>query len=325
MNVMNILGFLLILPLVSFGTWANPVPVQGMIVDRIEAVVNKKAIYLSDIKKFKSTSELRLKVDPLFASNPLSKKQPSDSEIVDFLVSETIILEKFPVSDSELDQEINNIQSNLHIDRENLRAAINREGYDFDDYRQLMRASIAKRQLIDRDIRNKASVSEDELKTEYKKNKSGSKSFAGSIHLHLIKISKKNYKSAKIAKDTLDEALKELKNGVNFEEVAKKTSNDPSATLGGDLGFLSYGDMYPQLQKEVQKFLNHKDKETYVSFEDQSSFNVIKVSEINDEVDEKFNQEKDMLRGKLLEKEFQHQVELWIDRQKNLNYVKINS
>lgn len=322
---MNIQGFLLILPLFSFSTWANPAPVQGIVVDRIEAIVNKKAIYFSDIKKFKDTSGLRLKVDPLFSNNPLSKKQASDSEIVDFLVSESLILEKYPVSDSELDQEINNIQSNLQINRENLRAAIIREGYDFEDYRRLMRASIAKRQLIDRDIRNKASVSDDELKTEYNKAKSGSKKFSGSIHLHLIKIAKNNYKSSKMAKEMMEEALKELKDGIKFGEVAKKTSNDSSATTGGDLGFLYYSDMYPQLQKEVQKYLSSNNKEPYINFEDQNAFNIIQISEINNEVDGNFDQEKDSLRGKLLEKEFHHQVELWIDRQKSLNYVKINS
>ena len=244
---------------------------------------------------------------------------------MDYLVSETLILEKFPVSDPELDQEINNIQSNLHINRENLLAAISREGFEFEDYQQLMKASIAKRQLIDRDIRNKASVSDDELKTEYNKTKSGSKNFAGSIHLHLIKISKKNYKSAKNAKDVGDEAMKELQSGKPFEEVAKKTSDDTSAANGGDLGFLSYSDMHPLLQKEVQKHLATKNKNKYSTFEDPSSITIFEITEISNDVDSGFDQVKDALRARLLEKEFEHQIELWIDRQKSLNYVKINS
>jgi parvulin-like peptidyl-prolyl isomerase len=322
---MNIRGFLLLLPLLSDVALAIPTTSAPVIVDRIEAIVNKSAIYLSDVKKFRNTSSLRMKVDPLFANNPLSRKQPSDSEIVEYLVSENLILEKFPVNDVELDQEINSIQTNLQISREGLKSAISREGFLFEDYQELMRASISKRQLIDRDIRNKASVSEDELKTEYNKSRSGSKNFQGSIHLHLIKITKKNYKNIKAAKEMLQEAHKELNDGISFSEVAKKTSDDPSSSNGGDLGFLSYQDMNTNLQKEVQKFFNSKTKDKFASFEDDQSLNLIQISEISNDVDSGFEKQRDQLRGKLLEIEFQHQIELWIDRQKSLNYVKINS
>jgi parvulin-like peptidyl-prolyl isomerase len=325
---MNIQGFLLILTLFSTPSFAEITPsvkpINGVVVDRIEAIVNKKAIYLSDLRKFRELTGLRMKVDPLFANDPLSKKNPTHSEIVDFLIAETLILEKFPVSDADLDAEINSIQSNLRINREGLIAAISREGFDFEDYRQLMRASIAKRQLIDRDIRNKASVSEDELKTEYNSSRSASKTFEGSIHLHLIKISKKNYKTEKFAKELYETAMKELGQGGPFEEVAKKTSDDSSASNGGDLGFLSYQDMNSSLQKEVQKTLSKKDQTNRIgSFEDSTSFTIFKISEISADVDGGFNKEKDSLRGKLLEKEFAHQIKLWIDRQKNLSFLTL--
>jgi len=303
-------------------------PLSGTLIDRVEAIVNKKAIYFSDIKKFRSLTSLRAKVDPLFANDPLSKKTPTDSEIIDFLIAEALVLEKFPVSDSDLDQEINSIQTNLHIDRDALRTAISREGFQFDDYQALMRASIAKRQLIDRDIRNKAAVSEDELKTEYNRNRSGTKTFQGAIHLHLIKVTKKNYKTIKYAKELYDQALKDLASGQSFEEIAKKTSDDSSASNGGDLGFLSYQEMSGPLQKEVQKNLALKtpDLKNQISkFEDPTSFTIIKISEVSKDVDSGFDKEKDALRGKLMEGEFQHQIKLWIDRQRALNYIRINN
>ena len=330
---MNIQGFLLLFSIFlnqfSFPAHAETVPAKpatGTLVDRVEAIVNKKAIYFSDIKKFRTLISLRAKVDPLFANDQLSKKTPTDSEIVDFLIAEAIILEKFPVSDNDLDQEINSIQANLHIDRAGLRAAISREGFQFEDYQQLMRASIAKRQLIDRDIRNKAAVSEDELKAEYNRTRSSSKTFQGSIHLYLIKVTKKNYKTVKFAKDLYEQALKSLADGVSFEEVAKKTSDDQSANNGGDLGFLSYQDMAPSLQKGVQSILSSKspDKTQVSKFEDSNSFTIFKIAEISKTVDSGFDKEKDLLRGKLLEGEFQQQIKLWIERQKGLNYIRIN-
>ena len=331
---MNIQGFLLFLalflnfsPLSAKADVAPPTPVRsGIVVDRIEAIVNKSAIYKSDIKKFRTLIPLRLKIDPLFANDALSKKTPTDDEVVDFLIAEALILEKYPVNDNDIDQEINGIQATLHIDRDGLRAAISREGFRFEDYQQLMRASIAKRQLIDRDIRNKAAVSDEELKAEYNRNHSGSKSFQGSFHVFLIKVSKKNYKTLKFAKDMYEQALKDLATGTTFEEVAKKTSDDSSASSGGDIGFLSYQEMSAAMQKEVQKSISETtiDKDKINKFEDKSGFTILKVTEMSKDVDSGFDKEKETLRGKLLEGEFQHQIKLWIERQRTLNYIRIN-
>lgn len=294
----------------------------AVIVDRVEAIVNKKAIYKSDVDQFKFLKPLRLKIDPIFSNDPMSKKEnPSDLEIVNFLIDESIAVEKFPVQDSEVEQEVNSIQSNLKIDREALKAAISHEGFKFDDYFKLMRISLSKRQLLDREIRNKATVSDDDITAEYNRQFAGTKSFHGSFHLLLIRVSKKNFKTTEYARDQANKVLARLKKGESFEEVAKTESDDGSASGGGDLGFLSYSEMVPTLQKEVQKLGPGKTSDV---FDDKNSFVIVKVAEIKADGDANFEKEKDSLRGKLLEGEFQHQIRLWLDRQRALNFVSIN-
>ena len=67
-----------------------------------------------------------------------------------------------------------------------------------------------------------------------------------------------------------------------------------------------------------------KEKNLVSKFEDPNSFTIFKIAEISKNVDSGFDKEKDALRGKLLEGEFQHQIKLWIERQKSLNYIRIN-
>ncbi|MBU6153071.1 MAG: peptidylprolyl isomerase [Bdellovibrionales bacterium] len=297
-------------------------PSRAEVVDRLEAIVNKSPIFKSDMERFKITAPLRAKVDPLFANEPLSKKvKPTDSEILDFLIDESIILGKFPVSDGEVEQEINAIQSNLKIDRENLKAAILREGFKFEDYFRMMRVSVAKRQLVDREIRNKAAVSDDDVRAEFNRSRSGSKAFRGSFRLQLIRISKSNYKSVATAKEEATRALDSLKRGAAFADVAKSVSDDPSQESGGDLGFLSYSEMSPLLQKEVQRLGPEK---TSNILEDKNSFLIVKIGEIRADGDAAYEKEKDVIRSRLMESEFQHQVRIWLDRERSLNFVKVN-
>jgi parvulin-like peptidyl-prolyl isomerase len=292
------------------------------IVDRLEAVVNKSPIFRSDLDRFKSTVPLRAKVDPLFASEPLSRKlKATEAEILNFLIDEAIIMEKFPVADNEVEQEINGIQNNLKIDRDTLRSAIVREGYKFEDYFKMMRVSVAKRQLVDREIRNKAAVSDDDVKADYNRTRSGSKSFRGSFHLHLIRVTKGNFKTTLAAREEAQKALASLTRGAAFADVAKSVGDDSSQEGGGDLGFLSYSEMSPLLQKEVQKLGPEK---TSGLIEDKSSFLIVKIGEVRADSDAAFEKEKDVIRSKLMESEFQHQIRIWLDRERSLNFVKVN-
>ena len=124
-----------------------------------------------------------------------------------------------------------------------------------------------------------------------------------------------------MAKDQAQRSLESIQKGEAFDEVAKRDSDDPTQSSGGDLGFLSYSEMVPALQKEVQKMGPGKMSNI---IEDNKSFMIVKVVEIKADGDPQFEKEKEMLRGKLLEGEFQHQIRLWLDRERALNFVSIN-
>jgi peptidyl-prolyl cis-trans isomerase SurA len=295
---------------------------KAELVDRVEAIVNKSPIFRSDMDQFRSLIPLRAKIDPLFSSEPLSRKaKPTDADILNFLIDESIIMSKFPVTDAEVEQEISGIQNNFKIDRETLKAAMLREGFSFEDYFKMMRISVAKKQLISREINNKAAVSDDDVKAEYNRARAGLKSFRGTFQISLIRITKSNYKTASAAREEGLHALEEIKAGKSFEEVAKAYSNDPSLESGGDLGFLSYSEMSPLLQREVQKLGPGRISGL---IEDKSDFLVVRVGEVRADVDEDFEREKESIRARLKNAELQHQVRIWLDRERSVNFVKVN-
>ncbi|MFL5812049.1 MAG: hypothetical protein ACJ763_00610, partial [Bdellovibrionia bacterium] len=192
---------------------------EPVIIDRLEAAVNSQLVLLSDVEEFRKTLKLRSQLDPIFAGTAIAQKGASASteEIVNFLIDEKLIAQAFPVGDTEVEQEINSIQSNNHIDRGQLRAALAEQGFTFDEYFELIRVSASKRNLIDRDIRTKVSISDEDVKnyffSHYPAGDQGNRSYT----LRLIFISPKTYKTPEATREAAQNALNAVKGGEAFE------------------------------------------------------------------------------------------------------------
>lgn len=299
--------------LVLAGASAPAAMAKSSVVDRVEASVNNEIILRSDLNQFRATMKLRLQLDPLFTDSPLARKAPSDSEIVDFLVNERVILMNFPVGDDEVEQEIRGIETKNKITRSTLQAALAQQGFDFSSYFKMIRTSIAKRKLIDRDIRTKVFISDDDVRNFYfnQHASSGKKSSA-----YVIKaITTKDIDDARAALD-------EIKTGKSFEDTAKRFSDSPSAATGADLGTFSEGEMSP-LIRETVKGLKLGQVSSIVGSKE-TTFMVLKLIDIKTAHDSEFNRVKEEIRASLAAQEFRRQIELWSDRKRQEAFVHVS-
>jgi peptidyl-prolyl cis-trans isomerase C len=73
------------------------------------------------------------------------------------------------------------------------------------------------------------------------------------------------------------EVIKELENGADFAEVAKKRSTGPSASKGGDLGFFAEGQMVPAFSKAA--FAMKKGEITTDPVRTEFGWHIIKVED----------------------------------------------
>lgn len=118
-------------------------------------------------------------------------------------------------------------------------------------------------------------VTEQEKKDFFAKNKDLFKEpeLVKASHI-LIKIDEKTKESD--AKAKIDSINKELKNGGNFEELAKKYSQDGSAMKGGDLGFFPRGIMVKEFEDIAFSTQPGKISEP---FKTQFGYHILKVTE----------------------------------------------
>lgn len=306
---MNFSHLLSIVSILSFSSSAY----AGATIEKIEASVNSSIILQSDTERFRQTYGLRSQLDPLFENSQIAKKgvNAPKADVVEFLVDEALILQQFPVSDADVEKEINTIQTNNKINRETLRRALRDQGYSFSIYFELIRTSTSKRALIDREIRVRVSVSEDDIKNvyvnQYKKKNS---ELTQKYHVQMMSHS---------SREELVKALNTVRAGESFESVAKKVSQDGSAENGGDLGEVLLGDLSQGLRAEITKLSAGQTSDIFAGSRGQ--YFVVKLVEVKAVEDEDYKKAKEQIFQTLISQDYQNQIDLWLQRQRQTAYI----
>ncbi len=300
-------------------SYAKPV-----VIERLEASVNSGLILKSDLQEFRSTEKLRTQLDPLFNGTPLasSGKSAKNEEIIKFLVNEKIISLKFPVSDGEVEQEINSIQSSNRLTRDTLKRAITDQGFSFSQYFELIRISTSKRNLIDREIRPKVSISEDDILSYYAIHYPNSAPAPKSYHLKIISISTKSFKKPALAQEAAVKARSQIKKPDDFEEVARSFSDGPTASTGGELGVLSEEQMSPLIREALKKLNSGEVSPVFGSIK-AGGFFILKLAGVQLAESERYQKIKEEIRAKLATTEYQRQIDFWLEREKQTASVHL--
>lgn len=290
-----------------------------ILLDRLEASINSDTLLRSDLARFKRTVKLRSQLDPLFAGTTVAEKaaHATDKEITAFLINEKIIEQQFPASDAEVEQEIKAIQSNNHLDRAKLKTALAEQGFQFEDYFELIRTSISKKGLIDREIRSKVNISDDDIKNFFYNKYSKSSSTPRAFHLEMITVVISDYKTSTDAYDTITRARKALLGGEKFDEVAKRFNADAST---GDLGVLTEDQMSEGIREQAKK-LKIGEFSTIFGGPSAKRYMIVKLRDVKSSDSERLEKMKDEIRAQLGAQEYQHQIALWIERKKQGSFI----
>ncbi len=128
--------------------------------------------------------------------------------------------------------------------KERFSAALQKAGYTMADFDQALRVKKMLKRQYDKEI--KASFTQDELEAYYEKNKF---KFKEPEKLHIWMIYVKNDptdpKGGKKSRAKAEEALKKIREGADFGDIAAKYSNAMSRIKGGDMGFIHKGRLEP--------------------------------------------------------------------------------
>lgn len=120
-----------------------------------------------------------------------------------------------------------------------------------DGLRAIIGRTLSIQAFVEKHLAKDVAVSDAEVHDFYtgNKDKFETPEQARARHI-LVKVDEKaDEKTRASARQKADDLLSRLKGGGNFEELAKSSSDCPSAAQGGDLGFFGHGQMVPEFDK----------------------------------------------------------------------------
>jgi peptidyl-prolyl cis-trans isomerase SurA len=226
----------------------------GEIVDRVVAVVNDDVITQYELD---STVELILKRNE-------QSIRPEDREritaearkaLLDRLIEDLILRQEarrlgIVVREEELTATIQEALAKRNLSIDTLQEALIKDGTNYEKYREATRSDMIKSRILQREIRPRVSVTNEEIGAFYQEHRD---EYEGKLRVRLLMIALPvpagSDEAAQAAQRTKAESiLKRIRAGEYFEALANENSMGQGRS-GGDIGYVEKGSMNPIIEE----------------------------------------------------------------------------
>lgn len=302
---------------ISSNSWSE-------IVDRVIAKINSDIITLSEMKERALALSLEQRIDE--GKNPYLKKI-KNKDILDIMIEEILQIQYakkvgIKIPDEYVYSAIDDIKERNSLTEEELKRALEHEHLTFDEYRQKIRERMIISRVIDIEIKSRILVEEDEIRRYYEEHKDEFM-ISESINVrHIFFLIKEDKKEEAITKIRIkaEEALKRIRNGADFIEMAQHYSEGPNAASGGETGFFKRGTMAPEFENIA---FSLKEGEISGIIQTKFGFHIIKAIEKRDARPKRFEDVKETIKGNIFEIKSGKKYLEWIKELRKNSYIDV--
>ena len=235
--------------------------------NRIVAIVNSDVITASDVAQ--AMAPLYGQYQSMYPDEELpSKMQEMEPRIVNLLVEEKLMLQEaktprtfevakgkwatpipIKVTEEELADALAQVKGQFGSDEE-FQKILRDHGMALGDLENRYRDQITIQKLIDREVRERVSISPSEISAWYDQHLDGYKS-PEAVRLSNILIRVSGVLDDAQAKAKAHDVWQALNAGAEFGELAKRSSEGPNAQGGGMIGWVERGRLIPEIEQAV--------------------------------------------------------------------------
>jgi peptidyl-prolyl cis-trans isomerase SurA len=298
----------------------------GEVVDRIVALVNNEVITLSELEEAGAPlfEQVRQSTPPSERKQKMQEVRRAvlDQLIDNRLIQQEIKIRKIEIPEREVDETIQDIMKENHLTENELKVALAKDGLTYSLYRQHIRDDLGKMRLINREIKSKIVIKEEDMRKFYNE-KLAEFTEAAEVKVQQIFFPVPRGSTEEQVSATRKEAqsiLERARRGEDFAQLAEKFSQGPEAREGGVLGFFKPKELRPKLDEAAFKL---KPGELSDLIRSEEGFHILRVMERRGGEPKPFVEVQDKIRGAMVQAEVDRQFREWMKILRARAYIEI--
>jgi peptidyl-prolyl cis-trans isomerase SurA len=264
-------------------------PASGKVVEEIIARVNNEIITRSEYEKSKATAEddarqeCQGKCTPEQLKSAIEDRQKNSLRD---LIDQSLLVQRGKDMGVSVEPEIIKRLDAIRIQNklasmEELEKAVSSQGLNWEDFRNNIRSQILTQRVISAEVGSHITIGDDDIQKFYKEHKT---EFVRpeQVALRAIEVNTEGKKPEEVPKlkEKAETALKRVKDGEDFGEIAKRFSDGATGKEGGFLGTYKRGELSKELEDRVFKM---KRNDLTDIIETKQGFLILQVLEHYDE------------------------------------------
>jgi peptidyl-prolyl cis-trans isomerase SurA len=249
----------------------------GQVVEEIIARVNNQIITRSEFAR--SKDQLREEVKQQNPPNPDKVYTDREKDVLRDLIDQQLLLDKGKdlgiAADTDLIKQLDQMRKEMKLDSlEALEKEAEKQGISWEDFKQTQKNRIITQKVIGQEVGSHLALTTEEEQKFYDEHKAemehpeyirlseilitpkpaapapdpNASNTSGQTPLDEAAKQAADAAALPVAEEKAKDILKQLRDGGNFEEIAKKYSDGPSAADGGALGTFERGKLAKELE-----------------------------------------------------------------------------
>jgi len=228
------------------------------VIEEILVRVNNDIITGSELQH--SKDEVRQELRQQYGDKADAMFVPREKDVLRDLIDQQLLLQKAKDkglnADTELIKRLDEMRKQMNLSSmDELEKAAKEQGVSFEDFKQNMRNQLLTQMVIRDEVQPKIQVTKEEEKQYYAEHQ---KDFEHPERVRLSEILVSTEKlepgdpaGVAAAQQKAKQLLEQVRGGEAFDEVARKSSDGPTAAQGGDLGYFKRGTLAKELEDKT--------------------------------------------------------------------------
>jgi peptidyl-prolyl cis-trans isomerase SurA len=229
----------------------GPSIASAAVVEQLIVVINGEPYTLSSLNSYAKS-----KMGRSFPNGSLDQINATDREVLEQFITDKLLESEvreagISITDADVNQYIDQVKKNNRLSDDDLKTALAREGQTVASYKVSVKTEMEKSEIIDRQVKRKVTITDEDVERYYKANPNKYRSDARARIRHILLTLPERAAPDRVQAVMAEgkELYERIKAGEDFATLAKEYSQGAGQADGGDIGWIKRGTLIPGLEE----------------------------------------------------------------------------